>query len=94
MPALIKALQDKDSNVRLSARYALGKIGASAVPALLETLKAADAHTRVSIVYTLAKIGPAATEAVPVLTGMLKDDNKPVREAADYALHHIRANQK
>jgi len=58
---LIELLKDSDSDVRLSAANALGKMGAAAkdsVPALIELLKDSDPYVCKSAADALEKMGP------------------------------------
>lgn len=69
VPALIRALQSKDTAAQGSALKALGTIGPpakSAVPALVEVLKEQNQDLRVLAVEALGRIGPdAARWALP-----------------------------
>ena len=88
----IKALQDKDPDVRCTAATVLGKYGPEAkeaVPALTAALKDEDKHVREAVAYALGRIGPDARDAIPSLKETLKDKNAPVRQAAAYALKEI-----
>ena len=93
VPALIKALKDKDFNVRRSAAAAVGKIGPAAkdaVPALIEALKDKDIYVRIGAALLLSRIGPAAKDAVPALKAMSENDPVArVRKAAVAALKSI-----
>lgn len=98
---LIKALKNKDSSVRESAGYELGKIGPAAkaaVPALIalvKTLKDKEFNPRTqtdvrgAAVKALGKIGPAAKAAVPALIEILKEKYSATRWAAATALTEI-----
>jgi HEAT repeat protein/CHAT domain-containing protein len=78
VPALIEALKDKNHNVRTHAASALGEIGdKTAIPALIEALRGVEDF---SIDDAIAKIGDKT--AITVLTGMLKDSDKKMRERA------------
>jgi len=89
VPALIKALKNKDVWVRISAPVALAKIGAKAVPALIETLKDESSHVRTDAAFALGEIGPKAQKAIPALAEALKDKSEDVRKAARVALEKI-----
>jgi tRNA A-37 threonylcarbamoyl transferase component Bud32 len=96
IPALIEALEDKESAVRWDAAKALGKMGAvaaRAVPALTAVLhEQDDAIARQHVVAALGAIGPAARTAVPALIGSLKDDGHHLDEQAGEALVCIGAS--
>ncbi|HOU14121.1 MAG TPA: HEAT repeat domain-containing protein [Anaerolineae bacterium] len=77
VPALVEALEDEESLVRLITAEALGKIGpgaVEAVPALLKVV-AEDRGADLYAVYALANIGPEPNEVVPVLIQRLRDDD-------------------
>lgn len=86
---LVKALTDKNINVRLTAAWALGKIGdRRAEPALIKELKKnKDPHARLIAAYALHKMGyPGAISAV---VKELDNKNQGVREHAVYILGKI-----
>jgi HEAT repeat protein len=61
VPALTEALQDKESDVRLSAAIGLGYFGERAkesVPALQAALHDRDARVREAAVHAIARISP------------------------------------
>ena len=88
IPALIKALEDSDWNVRRSATDTLGKIGSeAAIPALLQALEDSDWNVRRSAADTLGKIGSEA--AIPALLQALEDSDWKVRKNAANALRKI-----
>jgi HEAT repeat protein len=55
IPALMKALQDKNLQVRWSATNVLRQIGPPAIPALAKALKNSDANVRRSAAYAWGK---------------------------------------
>jgi HEAT repeat protein len=76
-PALIKALQDTNSDVRMQAAYALGRIGSDAVaalPGLMKAVKDKDKSVRCHAIHAIGAFGKAATPAIPELIGAVKDD--------------------
>jgi len=84
----IKELKDKDSSVRYSAAYALGKIGNSrAVEPLISCLKDESSSVRSSAADALGKIGDS--RAVKPLVACLKDQDPSVRYFAEDALGKI-----
>lgn len=90
--ALIKALGDENSDVRVRAADALGQIGpkaSAAVPALIEALKDEDSSVRKSAAEALGKIGSETSVAVPALIKALKDEDSSVGSAAAYSLQQI-----
>ena len=44
-------------------------------------------------ISALGAIGPAAKDAVPALTEALKDEDRRVRQAAQFALRRIKGKQ-
>ena len=95
VPALIKATQDKDSDVRGWAAQALGEVGpnaSEAVPALIKLLELDDPGSRNSACIALGDIGPAASAALPGLERALHDSNKDVRQFAGQAIKKIQGS--
>jgi len=89
VPALIKALEDDDSEVRKRAAWAIGQIGPGAkdaVPALIEAFRDENTVVRWNAVEALKHIG---AEAVPTLIETLKGDNATVRWYTVEALEQI-----
>ncbi len=85
VPALVKALEDKDRNVREAAAGALGNIGnASAVDPLLETLRDSDRSVRRSAAEALGRIGDE--RVIERLLPLLKDKDSDLRSAVAKAL--------
>ncbi len=92
-PALVEALNDRDSRVRELAAEAVGEIGAegvSAVPALIGMLGSAREGDRNTACIALAGIGPAAKEALPALEKALSDPSTNVQRFAKRAIQRIR----
>ena len=76
-PALIKALQDANAEVRQQAAYGLGRIKPDAMLALPELLKAVkdkDKSVRCHAIHALGALGKPATSAIPELIRVLKED--------------------
>jgi len=76
IPDLVRALSDPEKEVRAGAAKAIARIGARSedVPSLLAALANGDEVTVLNIVEALGRCGGAAREAVPALTGLLKDE--------------------
>lgn len=91
VPALIKALQHKELQVRRAAAGALGNIGPDpdAIRALVACLKDPKALARTQAAESLGWIGPPAKEAVSPLKKMLEDKEPVMRLAAAEALYRI-----
>jgi HEAT repeat protein len=93
VPSLVKALKDKDPDMRYWAVQSLGHLGhmaKPAVPALIEALHDENEMVRMGAAYALAELGPDATDAVPTLQSALRDPEKQVRDAATYALKRLK----
>ncbi|MCX7592311.1 MAG: HEAT repeat domain-containing protein [Fischerella sp.] len=87
VPALIKALQDSDAQVRASAAIIIGKIGpaaAQSAPVLLRTIGDKDATVRAYAVEAIKKIGRRAY--VPYLIAGLDSKNAWERYSTAHAL--------
>jgi HEAT repeat protein len=81
IPGLVKALQDRDFEVRESAAFSLGKIGGDLViTSLLEALNHECEYVRQDIIRTLGAMG--ATDAVPALISALENDSSDYRNVA------------
>ncbi len=105
MPALVEVVDKEDTHpevrkfvvramLTINGQGEFRKEPAKAVPALLEMLRDRNPTTRWGICQTLAAIGPEAREAIPGLTGALKDESLSVRNAAEYAIQRIGAERK
>jgi len=98
VPALIKALEDKDREVRDWATRALGCIGSeaqAAVPHLIKTMKSDKSESvRWGAAHALGSIGPAAKEAVPALIEALKGEDAWLCHFAAQALGGIGPDAK
>jgi HEAT repeat protein len=84
--ALIAALDDEESSVRLAAAQALGKIGPPALPGLIEALGYEGYEARASAAYALAEIGEMA---LSTLIDALKHSDPKVRAGTARALGAI-----
>jgi HEAT repeat protein len=87
LPALSKALQDEEAEVRRAAAWSLVRIGrqaAPATPALAKALRDDDPEVRQRVAVALGYIGPLARTAVPALLDVLANDKawEPRRNAA------------
>ena len=92
VPALTRALQDPNGEVRWSAAIALGRVGTpaqGALPALIGALADVDANVRHAAAIALGVLGPTAREAAPALTGLLADREEAVRTSAALALRQV-----
>jgi HEAT repeat protein len=93
LPALSKALNDEDVEVRRVAASSLERIGqeaAPAVPALTKALRDVDGQVRQNATSALSIIGPPARTAVPQLVECMEKDPLPsVRQGAAAALGRI-----
>ena len=96
VPALTKALENKDSDVRSNAAVALAQIGTDAkdaVPALITALQDKDSNVRNNASEALGQIGkdaiPALITALPTLITALRDKDSNVRNNAAEALGQI-----
>src|SRR6476661_7910311 len=94
IPALMKALQDKNLQVRRSAAQVLAKIGPPAIPDLAQALNNPNADVRSSAAEALGGIGAEAITALPQLVFLLQDSNPDVRSSAAEALGGIGAEAK
>jgi HEAT repeat protein len=92
LPALIKATQDQDTDVRAWAAHAIAEIGPgakAAVPALIKLLQGKYEGPRNTSCMALGAIGPAAKDALPALRAALDDPSKDVRQFARAAMTRI-----
>jgi hypothetical protein len=89
IPALARALQNRDDTVRFYATISLAVIGEPAIPALIVQLNARDARTRQATTRVLGLMGPQANTAAPVVERLLQDPSAEVRTEADLALQAI-----
>jgi HEAT repeat protein len=89
IPALGKALRDKEGRVCWEAAGALRRIGKEAVPSLCEALGAKHATVRHAAAYELGEMGPQAEAAIPALIQSLSDTNAQVRASAGYSLSRM-----
>ena len=94
VPALTRALSDKEHRVRSAAVETLSKIGPGpVVPSMLEALKSPEVPVRANAVVVLGAFGPVAMPAIPALAQALKDSNPRVQELADEAMTRITASE-
>jgi len=88
IPALLRALKDRDSHVRRAAASALGRISdPQAVPVLLQALEDRDSGVRYATAGALGEIG--SPQAVPALLWALEDSDSDVRWAVADSLAEI-----
>ena len=89
VPALTKALENKDSDVRSNAAVALAQIGTDAkdaVPALITALRDKDSNVRNNAAEALGQIGK---DDVPALITALQDEDGDYQLLAAVALANI-----
>lgn len=93
VPAVTQALRNDRSEVRASAAYTLGQIGAdayAAVPALTFRLRDEYADVRALAAFALGQIGSQAEAAIPQLINASgRDEDSEVRQLAMQALEQI-----
>jgi HEAT repeat protein len=93
VPALINALNGKETLVRAHAALALGRIGPdahAAVRALTDRLSDPEWTVRRQAALALGRIGKAAQAAIPALEEMAEDSDQLMRKAAEEALANVR----
>lgn len=86
IPALVRALSDKDQTLAVAARESLSQAGEAAVMPLTKALKHESASVRFLAVSALADLGPNTAEAVPALLETLRDEVPELRSASIVAL--------
>ena len=96
VPVLIDSLASDDQEVRGTACYALGKMGAGAaeaVPALEKRLEELDGASRTALVWALLQIRPGdqalEAKAVPLLVEALNHEMELARAEAAMCLGGI-----
>ena len=88
IPALLKALEHPDTDVRRSAANALGQIGSTdSIPGLLKALEHPDTDVRRSAVNALSQIG--SIDSIPGLLDVLEDPDADVRRKTVDALGQL-----
>jgi HEAT repeat protein len=91
----VQTLQEPDANLRKTAVFKLGNVGATdpvVLPALLGMLKDQDAGVRREAILALMKCGSSATEAIPTLTELQQHDfDEKIRAFAGRALHKLQS---
>ena len=95
-PALLKALEDKDVLVRVSAVESLEVMedhGDDVIAKFIEIMKNKDADSMVreSVAHALGTLGPNAKSAIPALTELDEDEDPDIKQAAAEALDSINA---
>ncbi|WP_200817544.1 HEAT repeat domain-containing protein, partial [Calothrix rhizosoleniae] len=93
IPYLVKALKNKNKNLRIISIAALDKIDPklAELPYLTKLLKDNNKNVRIIIVKALVRIGK---DAVSALITALKDEDSEVRSSAAYALGKIGTDAK
>jgi HEAT repeat protein len=92
VPALARAMKDKDENVREFAAFALGNIRADpeiSIPALIGGLQDNGSSVRKRSAEVLRGLGGEAQPAGPALLDALRDQDAGVREEAAKAVGEI-----
>ncbi len=89
MPALTTALKDRDQNVAEVAADVLARLGPAGIPALCEALQDGKCKARQEAAEYLGEMGQRAKGAVPVLMGVLKEEDPHLRHAAALAMLRI-----
>lgn len=87
VPALVRALGDKDWRVSTRAVVTLGKFGSPTVPALIGALGKKYSGVRMTAAEVLGKNGDSS--AIPALIRALGDENSGVRRRAAEAFMEI-----
>ncbi|NET68352.1 MAG: NACHT domain-containing protein [Moorea sp. SIO1G6] len=85
----LERLKDNDSDVRITAASALGKLGNSSetvVNGLLALLEDNDSDVRMSAAYALGELGNSSDTVVNGLLALLEDNDSSVRSSAAHAL--------
>lgn len=91
IPAVIRALQDVNEEVRAEARVLIHKLGPAAkaaTPVLLEMCRRADSEDRMLLASDLIAIGSEG-EALPILLAFIKNPDEEPGEAVRRALSTI-----
>jgi HEAT repeat protein len=92
VPALLKALKDKEPAVRRHAAAALGNFWLDAdliAPALIDTLGDSDATVIKAACHALARLGPVSRAAIPNLIRLTGNQATIVRRSAAQSLGDI-----
>jgi HEAT repeat protein len=102
LPALTRALNDPDVQMRRNAAIALINLGGGyvaearprldirgATPALIRATEDADASVRAWAAHALAEMGPGAAPAIPALIRLLGDKEEGPRNTSCLALGKI-----
>lgn len=86
VPALVKALHDRNLGVRRAASWALARIGTPAAPALIKTLDTRDPVARMYAIDALARLDEDREAAIEKLATLVRDPEYMVGRAAALAL--------
>jgi HEAT repeat protein len=93
VPALARAVNQSDVEVRLVVLGALERIGAAkaaaAVPDIAQALGDPSPRIRQEAARVLGRFGPAARDALPQLRKLLSDSDEDVRRAGSNAVLSI-----
>lgn len=92
--ALVSLLDDTEPEVRDSAAWSLGQIGADAaasVPRLIELMRSSTGRLRERAAIALGNIGQASSAAVPDLIELLQHPDPEVQDTAAYSLGRVGA---
>jgi HEAT repeat protein len=88
-PALIKALDSKNTLMQCHAAKLLGTMGPEAVPPLSHAMKSDDKFVRLEAIAALGLLGQETEAAIPHLINALIDPSVEIRKKAKKALEHI-----
>jgi HEAT repeat protein len=92
VPALVAALNDENSDVRIGAADSLGRLGAeakSAAPALKWAIKDPDKEVRRHATFALGILDPEDLSVIPLMIEALRDNDLEVRRQAAVTLGRI-----
>jgi hypothetical protein len=91
LPALLNALNDPVTDVKLGAAEAITNIDPTerTVPTLIELLRATDWTVRIRAVEELRRLGRSARDALPALQDTRNDQSPAVRVWAEEAIKTI-----
>jgi HEAT repeat protein len=93
LPALLRRLEDPDSNVRYSAMWSVRQMAPQSAPVavagLTALLDSPSADTRAMAAASLASISPWSRPALPALLRRLEDPDRDVRYGAGDAVQRL-----
>jgi HEAT repeat protein len=89
VPALLKALWDRDLSVRRRAARELGRLRRAGIPALFGALRSPEKAVRRRAAWAFRQFGPEASAAQDLFRKALEDEHGGVRRVAAGALGRI-----